>query len=565
MAESRVQLNGSEEGDAEVRSPDSEPEFAYQELLASSPPDSLTVSPRASRSPSPRPSGYLSPDPLSPSDSVDVSAPSLVASTAQPLLAPIPVRTLGRDLSLLEEKSFAPNFEELEKGLVSLRSQIANLSSSDDQELNADDEEIIISLDADGCLFNADYHRSESKDVVDANPLLLADISRLIRRDRSGTPPVFMVGSNRQSREIDEHMQKIHGGSARLAIPEIARYVALREHKKIIFDPVLLADIKDQDRDVFNATIEQSKLLLLYMQMHRAAARNPHKRKAFHFYDDDDGILKQLKIFFEKHPDLIPNNLTLHLHHYGKQKRSASFDNTKIAAIKGTGPIDRYYKNSILELHRSRDDFYCDLDDQGFQHQAGSVISRLNQDEAKNNRSGTSTNSTIYQFKENRLNRLSRGVTQTVTVTPSIWERIKGMGHGGIVGAILGFTLGVVLSAFTFGAAAPILIPACTGGGAALGAYIGNKIAGAPSTYSVPVPSSVVNVRPLVVANIRGGSTTAVARTADMSLHFESKCSAPTVAQDVTVTTTARTDEEASQRPAETLTPAPAPSVQYGM
>ncbi len=86
---------------------------------------------------------------------------------------------------------------------------------------------------------------------------------------------------------------------------------------------------------------DESKLTLLYAQMHKAAAENPEKEIVFDFYDARHDVLSGLANFLGAHHDLMPDNLTLCLHQY------VGNDVVKIAEVKGRGPADYNYHNNV--------------------------------------------------------------------------------------------------------------------------------------------------------------------------------------------------------------------------
>lgn len=98
---------------------------------------------------------------------------------------------------------------------------------------------------------------------------------------------------------------------------------------------------------------DMTKLTLLYTQLHRAAEKAEEEKSGkkidFYFYDDKVGdILSQLAAFFKQNPDLIPDNVNLHLceyrMHYNGDRATFGYH----AQIQGTGARDKQYKDTIV-------------------------------------------------------------------------------------------------------------------------------------------------------------------------------------------------------------------------
>ena len=105
---------------------------------------------------------------------------------------------------------------------------------------------------------------------------------------------------------------------------------------------------------------DDTKFTILYAQMHRLASQNPNKDIVYDFYDDDSDILKFLNQTFEKHPYLIPHNLTLRLkQHTGyplgaDQNGNPTYIKTT-GELFGLGPIDHHYPESLKQMVRISD------------------------------------------------------------------------------------------------------------------------------------------------------------------------------------------------------------------
>lgn len=103
---------------------------------------------------------------------------------------------------------------------------------------------------------------------------------------------------------------------------------------------------------------DESKVTILYEQMHEIASKNPKAEIVFDFYDDrynpgnknesiPPDILEGLANFFKENKNLIPHNLKLNLHHYNGQPQSDGEYVKTIASIQGTGVIDQNYANNV--------------------------------------------------------------------------------------------------------------------------------------------------------------------------------------------------------------------------
>ncbi|MBA2710694.1 MAG: hypothetical protein H0U57_08905 [Tatlockia sp.] len=218
----------------------------------------------------------------------------------------------------------------------------------------------ILSFDFDGCLFHQDYFRSLDKDVIKHNRVMLEN---LIKENVVFEDLITIIGSTRQSLETDNANATVgNKGSCFPAIQQISKYLNAN------FDPFLLADTfgdlpegtsfnrainPDNDEPHSRWLYDESKLTILYAQMHHFACKFPNKDMIFDFIDDRSlnqndelNILQDLNTYFSRYPQMIPPNITLRLHHYqGK-------DMTPIALIKGdsNGFIDENYAETIKEI-----------------------------------------------------------------------------------------------------------------------------------------------------------------------------------------------------------------------
>lgn len=219
----------------------------------------------------------------------------------------------------------------------------------------------VLSLDFDGCLFHQGYISSGNKDVINSNADFLATIKQT---NQEFTKVYTLVGSNRQSFNVDL-LNMIGKGSCFPAIQRISR------HLDTTFDRFLLADIfgdlpagTSYNRAMISMTggfeegeshsdwiFDETKVTLIYAQIHKIATQHPNEPIIFDFYDDRGNgarahhdILEHLRDFYTTHAHLIPANVTLRLHQY------AGGPVTLMNEIKGTGFIDENYRQTVKDL-----------------------------------------------------------------------------------------------------------------------------------------------------------------------------------------------------------------------
>ncbi|MCA0403653.1 MAG: hypothetical protein LCH30_07610, partial [Proteobacteria bacterium] len=93
-----------------------------------------------------------------------------------------------------------------------------------------------------------------------------------------------------------------------------------------------------------NWLFDESKLSILYYQIHHFSSQHIAANKKFYFYDDTLELLTNLHEFFKKHPNFLPKGLTLHLESY------PTVEGKLFEPIYGTGKIDENYRKTILSL-----------------------------------------------------------------------------------------------------------------------------------------------------------------------------------------------------------------------
>jgi hypothetical protein len=97
---------------------------------------------------------------------------------------------------------------------------------------------------------------------------------------------------------------------------------------------------------------DNSKIGLLYAQMHKVASENPTATILFDFYDDKESILKNLLEFYQEHLHLIPTNVALSIYQYdGKQLGRVA------PVLQGQGEIDRNYKETIKSIAAANNNY----------------------------------------------------------------------------------------------------------------------------------------------------------------------------------------------------------------
>lgn len=228
-------------------------------------------------------------------------------------------------------------------------------------EQNSEDEVLVFSFDDQGCIFNSNYDDDKATRepirTVKHNRPLLNHVSTLIEENKSSVPPVFSNGSDAQSRSIAKVRSETNQTPTIFdALKVIAKNVSETTDKPVTVDPCVLEDITSErpvgsnfDTPDLNGSDQrdESKFLLLYFQIHRAASLNKNKKVSYHFYEHDRRILDNLKKFLEneKNQDLFPDNVTIHLHRYdGDEVKSFG------KPIKGKGNIDFKYDQHIKKV-----------------------------------------------------------------------------------------------------------------------------------------------------------------------------------------------------------------------
>lgn len=225
----------------------------------------------------------------------------------------------------------------------------------------------VSSFDFDNCIFHLNYTWDKNNpnefSVILENSEFLENIRS---QNHFFDDNICLVGSNRQSKDADDQLSDFEPApteSCFAAIEKISGFLDAR------LDPFLMADIygnlpsgtsfhkaRSQQSNRLkhaNWVFDHSKLSILYAQMHKIASEYPTDEIIFDFYDDKrvgsfDGkmepLLENLERYFTRHPEMIPKNVTLRLHHYeGKEV-------TPYQPIQGQGIIDTDYRKTVLEM-----------------------------------------------------------------------------------------------------------------------------------------------------------------------------------------------------------------------
>lgn len=228
----------------------------------------------------------------------------------------------------------------------------------------------VCSFDLDGCLFHNKYPCSYSETlhsnaVIEINRALFNAILSDAKEDLL----YVMIGSARQTHEMDRsNTLRNHTESGFQAITKVAQHLNAKIH------PLLLADVyrerpvggtfqraldhKYDGSDHGRFEFDESKITILYAQMHDFANLIGSEKVSFDFYDDrypggcspffsvKKDILKHLGVYYTRYPEMIPSQITLRLFHYEGGARSLLY------AIQGVGRVDLLYRDTIKKIMR---------------------------------------------------------------------------------------------------------------------------------------------------------------------------------------------------------------------
>jgi hypothetical protein len=218
------------------------------------------------------------------------------------------------------------------------------------------------SIDYDGCYGHGRHSKGKSR--IAFNPYLLAKLRQ------NPHPKILLVGSNRQDYYCDKSNADRHqNGSCFEEMVELEAYLQSQQVDAKLAK-LLLADIDSGEEPGFSfdralqknaANIQHptwvrawdnSKLRILYAQMHFLASENPDADIEYDFFDDRSGMLQELLEIFQQFPELKPGNVKLNLYHYkglAEPTLLGSCDYSK-------QPTDAYWQNNVRLLGSDK---YC--------------------------------------------------------------------------------------------------------------------------------------------------------------------------------------------------------------
>lgn len=210
-----------------------------------------------------------------------------------------------------------------------------------------------LSFDFDNCLSHCAHQGTPIESIVSVNQKFFDNLTNRLAT-KTIEKQYTLIGSNRQSRQIDALNARSNGNGSCF---ESIKYV--NDYLGATFISLLMADI-DKRLEIgcsFNRAIDpgytgshaewmfdDSKVRLLYAQIHHVAMLHPNGTIFFDFYDDRPDILDNLISFYGLHKELIPSNVTLTLYHY------QGTDTTESKVIAGNGFIDEAYQQTAIDL-----------------------------------------------------------------------------------------------------------------------------------------------------------------------------------------------------------------------
>ena len=208
--------------------------------------------------------------------------------------------------------------------------------------------------------------------ILKINDEFIKELRTQMMADPSATH-ISMLGSNRQSTWDDyvNWKKKAHGreyivGSCFKLIEQFSETLGMKHNPFQMPDLNLYGDkshipgytyidatttIPSTDQDPYDKApgweFDDQKITLLYAQMQTIANEYKDNQIVFNFYDDTENILSSLYDFYTQHPEFIPENVILKLHHYnGQLNQTANYPYN----IRGTGNIDTNCRQTVQEL-----------------------------------------------------------------------------------------------------------------------------------------------------------------------------------------------------------------------
>lgn len=232
----------------------------------------------------------------------------------------------------------------------------------------------VYSFDFDGCLFNYHYLSSKIKDLSESNKELFASLKK-----GTGDSNIVFIGSNRQSLSDDLiNSRQDDRGSCFPMLDLLCKELNAKPDTFLMtdlynnlpaghsFEQALKSllpksslynlDEVNKNKPFQDWIHDESKLTVVYAQMHKIASENPLEPIEFNFYDDREDILDGLKTYFSRYPETIPPNITLKLHRY---KGTKNLDNSNIdpliasyASLYGNNrsKIDSEYRTTVKTM-----------------------------------------------------------------------------------------------------------------------------------------------------------------------------------------------------------------------
>lgn len=196
---------------------------------------------------------------------------------------------------------------------------------------------IVYSLDFDSCL-----HSSNHKSIEDFLQVNKGLIEEIVKQVREGNQVAMYSGSNRVDPYVDDQNARKAKKKNGVYLSSFIAFRALEEaiktqlndgeKKHVQLEEMLPADtyngrtagasfgnfVNQMSSRGFESTdtltpesvADESKISILYAQIHHLAAKYPDKQITFTFYDDNLTILKGVRTFYQTHPHLVPTNVT---------------------------------------------------------------------------------------------------------------------------------------------------------------------------------------------------------------------------------------------------------------
>jgi len=217
------------------------------------------------------------------------------------------------------------------------------------------------SIDYDNCLScpRAIHQQSRQTSFAVENKGLLD----YIRAKANGQPTVLLVGSNRQSYDLDQHNARQNkNGSCFAKYGELVRDFARRQ-QDVRLERLLMADVYndlpngtsfnravDHPRDKqmhVNTVFDEDKISLLYAQVHSLASTYPGQPIRLYFYDDSQRILENLAKHYQSNPSCLPSNVSLVLRQYKQSNGVVLWYEEFKADINGCGSVDNNFRETL--------------------------------------------------------------------------------------------------------------------------------------------------------------------------------------------------------------------------